>query len=297
VLSVLSEETILLVRLRDPALELCRLTNIGQPNQSLDTVCILSLPGLSPGAYLRWATCFGEHPGHALFSKKRHSPDGGASSLTRQQSQSRSYLRRRHLRSVPSDGIVSVVMHIHSKSGFFRTIDLSVRCRTLLEFAAAGKPSEVGGGGRGGGGLPPPRVVPWEEWGPQGTRILEHDSLTWGSLVGERRATVGQKRPVARITMRDYNPFRVRLALERIGAPELDSALSSGCKMKVVTTPSLYAAGDLFTHKVETRMPYVETVTPYPGCESIFMDEDNLLVEVRSEVSNNPFRIPLSPPL
>jgi hypothetical protein len=290
VLSVLSEETILLVRLRDPALELCRLSNIGGPNRSLDTVCILSLPGLSPGACLRWATCFGEHPGHELFSKKRHLPDWGVPST--RQPQGRSYLRKRHLRSVPADGIVSVVMHIHSKSGFFRTIDLSVRCRTLLAYAAAGggekasaSASELGAGMEMEGILLPPRVVPWAEWGPEGTRILDHDSLSWGSLVGERRATVGPKRPVARITMRDYNPFRVRLALERIGASELDAALPSGCKMKVVTTPSSYAAGDLFTHRVETRMPYVETVTPYPGCESIFMDEDNLLVEVRSEVS------------
>jgi hypothetical protein len=278
VLSVLSEETILLVRLRDPALELCRLANIGGPNQSLETVCILSLPELSPGACLRWATCFGEHPGHALFSKKRHPVDGAASSSssTRQQPQGRRYLRRRHLRSVPTDGIVSVVMHIHSKSGYFRTIDLSVRCRTLLAFAAGNAP-EVG----------VPRVVPWEEWGPESTRILEHDSSTWGSLVGERRATVGQNRGVARITVRDYNPFRVEQALVRLGGPEVEVELNppSGRKTKVVTTSAVNAAGDLFHDKVETRMPYVETFTPYPGCEGIFMDEDNLLVEVRKEVS------------
>jgi hypothetical protein len=283
VLSVLSEETILLVRLRDPALELCRLTNIGGPNQSLETVCILSLPGLLPGACLRWATCFGEHPGHALFSQKRHSSDGGGPS-SRLSQQGRRYQRRRHLRSVPSDGIVSVVMHIHSKSGYFRTIDLSVRCRTLLAFAAGNVPEveeeEKEGGGGGG-----PRVVPWEEWGPEGTRILEHDSHTWGSLVGERRATVGQKRLVARITMRDYNPFRIALALARLGGPEMETEFPSGCKMKVVTAPSSFDAGDLFSHRVETRMPFVETVTPYPGCEGIFMDEDNLLVEVRTKVS------------
>jgi hypothetical protein len=275
VLSVLSEEIILLVRLRDPALELCRLANVGGPNQSLETVCVLSLPGLYPGACLRWATCFGEHPGHALFSKKRHLPDGGALATPsiRQQQQGRRYLRRRHLRSVPADGIISVVMHIHSKSGNFRTVDLSVRCRTLLAFAAV----QVGMGGAS--------VVPWEEWGPEGTRILEHESLTWGSLVGERRATVSQARHQARITMRDYNPFRVGLALQRTGSPEREIKFLSGATMKVVTTPSLYAAGDLFSHRVETRMPYVETVTPYPGCEGIFMDEDNLLAEVRTDVS------------
>jgi hypothetical protein len=284
VLSVLSEEVILLVRLRDPALELCRLTDIGTPNQSLETVCILSLPGLLPGACLRWATCFGEHPGHALFSKiskKCDSPDGENPSSLLSQGRPR-YQSKRHLRSIPSDGIVSVVMHIHSKSGYFRTVDLSVRCRTLLAFAAGNVPEVVEGG---------PRVVPWEDWGPEGTRILEHDSHTWGSLVGERRATVGQKRLVARITMRDYNPFRLALALARLGGPNLETEFPSGCKMKVVTAPSSYNAGDLFSHRVETRLPFVETVTPYPRCEGIFMDEDHLLVEVRTEVST--FFIPL----
>jgi len=50
-----------------------------------------------------------------------------------------------------------------------------------------------------------------EEWGLANTRILERDSHAWVSLVGDRRATVGQVEPT-RITMRDYNPFRVRRA-------------------------------------------------------------------------------------
>jgi hypothetical protein len=53
VLSVLSDEIILLIRLRDPALKLCRLTNVGAPNASLETVCILSLPKLTRRASLR----------------------------------------------------------------------------------------------------------------------------------------------------------------------------------------------------------------------------------------------------
>ena len=53
VLSVLSDEIILLIRLREPALKLCRLTNVGAPNASLETVCILSLPKLTRRASLR----------------------------------------------------------------------------------------------------------------------------------------------------------------------------------------------------------------------------------------------------
>ena len=63
VLSVLSEEFIVLIRVREPALELCRLTNIGDCEKaSLETVRILSLPELTKSASLRWATCFGRTP-------------------------------------------------------------------------------------------------------------------------------------------------------------------------------------------------------------------------------------------
>ena len=37
-----------------------------------------------------------------------------------------------HLLSVPSNGVISVVMHIHSISGFLLTIDLSVRRRMAI---------------------------------------------------------------------------------------------------------------------------------------------------------------------
>ena len=67
VLSVLSDEIILLIRLREPALELCRLKHIGDRERAThEMVRILSLTELTQSASLR---CFGEHPGHALFSK------------------------------------------------------------------------------------------------------------------------------------------------------------------------------------------------------------------------------------
>jgi len=131
-------------------------------------------------------------------------------------------------------------------------------------------------------------VVPWEEWGPANTRILEHDSHTWGSLVGERRATVGQVRPTA-ITMRDYNPFRVRQALARTGGGGAQVKLESGSVIKVVDGTSTYRGGEWFCDDIESSLPYVETVMPYPGCEGIFMDEDNLMAEVRTEAGERKF--------
>lgn len=297
VLSVLSEEIILLIRLREPALELCRLIDIGDREKaSLETVRILSLPELTISASLRWATCFGEHPGHALFSRYRqHPPPPHLQPLQSTNSDSGRETGwtsgglpegrigpRRRLRSVPRDGIISVVMQVNGLSGYFRTIDLTVRCRTLLEFAHFNTPE----GRTAGSGTD--SALEWEKWGPVNTRILEHDSLTWGSLVGERRATVGQTSPT-RITMRDYNPFRVRRALEMLasrgGGPGKEITLESGSVVKVVKEMSSYRGGEWFCDDIETGLPYVETVTRYDQCEGIFMDEDNLLAEVRTEVS------------
>ena len=293
VLSVLSEDIILLIRLREPALELCRLSNLGdRENASLETIRILSLPELTISSSLRWATCFGEHPGHALFAKYRqqHLPPhlhplqatGSGSGREFSSSDGLSASRigpRRRFRTVPRDGIISVVMQVNGLSGYFRTIDLTVRCRTLLEFADMHAPTD---------GTAETRTLEWKKWGPLNTRILEHDSLTWGSLVGERRATVGQVSPT-RITMRDYNPFRVRRALEMVtsrgAGPGKEITLENGSVVKVVKEISSYRAGEWFCDDIETSLPYVETVTPYFGCEGIFMDEDNLLAEVRTEVS------------
>ena len=41
----------------------------------------------------------------------------------------------RRLRPVPKDGIIGVVIQVDGLSGYFRTIDLLVRCRTLLGLA------------------------------------------------------------------------------------------------------------------------------------------------------------------
>ena len=287
----------LLIRLREPALELCRLINIGDREKaSLETVRILSLPELTISASLRWATCFGEHPGHELFSKYRYqrppplappllTTNSGSGSSTGGQPEGR-ICHRRRLRSVPSDGIISVVMQVNGLSGYFCTIDLTVRCRTLLEFAD----TNTLVGDRAAEASDTKSTLEWKNWGPDNTRILEHDSLTWGSLVGERRATVGQVSPL-QITMRDYNSFRVRRAREMVASrgaePGTVVKLECGSVVKVIEEMSSYRGGEWFCDDIETRLPYVETVTPYPRCEGIFMDEENLLAEVRTEVSDS----------
>lgn len=285
---MLSEGIILLVRLREPALELCRISNIGDCEKaSLETVCILSLPELTPNATLSWATCHSQHPGHVPFSSNLQQnppshphhptsssgPGKNTGSSTRQPEGKVG--SRRHLRFEPRDRIINVVMRIDGASDYSRTVDLIVRCRTIFEFINA----QAQGGTAGA-----MRTIPWNEWGPTNSRMQEGDSLTCGSHVGERRAMALP----TRITIRDYNPYRVRRAIALLGGAGREITLECGSVVKAVKEPSVYRGGEWFRDDIETSLPYVETVAPYKEdeCEGVFMDEDNLVVEVHTEVSH-----------
>ncbi|KAF8488247.1 hypothetical protein F5888DRAFT_1342986 [Russula emetica] len=169
-------------------------------------------------------------------------------------------------------------MHVDGASGDSRMVDLIVRCRTIFEFINAQAP-----GGIAGARL----AIPWNEWGPTNTRIQERDSLTCGSYVGERCATVLP----TRITIRDYNPYRVGRALALLGGAGREVTLESGSVVKVVKEPSVYRGGEWFRDDIETSLPYVETAALYKEdeCEGVFMDEDNLVVEVHTEDDKRKF--------
>jgi len=259
---------------------LCRLSNIDDRSKaSLETVRILYLPVLTASSSLSWAVCF-DDPGHVPFSKnyQQHPslhPQSSSSGLSTQRPESRIDTRR-HLHPVSAAGVVVVVlMYLNQLSGNSRIFDLTVRRRTLLGFSNA--QAQAGAAGTGVG---TDLAVPWEKWGPNKTRILEHDSwMCGGSLAGERRATVLQ----THITIRDYNPFRVQRALKLFGGAE-EVTLESGSVVKVVKEPSVYRRGEWFCDDVETRLPYVETTAPCKWCNEILMDKDNLVV-VRTEVT------------
>src|SRR5712672_2227196 len=122
VLSVLSIGVVLLIRLREPALDLCRLTNSGDREKaSLETVRVLSLPDLTVSASLQYV-------GRRV------------SASTRDTRLSRNTVINIHRHSGSSTGgapclgtASSVVMQVNGLSGYFRTIDLTMRCRTLLK--------------------------------------------------------------------------------------------------------------------------------------------------------------------
>jgi hypothetical protein len=288
---VLSEEIILLVRLREPSLELCRLSNIGDREKaSLETVCILSLPELTPNATLSWAMCYNQHPGHVPISRntEQHTPSHPHPNPTSSSGQGKGKKKktgsssrqpeskvdsRLHLRFVPRDRVINVVMGVDGASGYSRAVDLTVRCRTIFKFINAQAERGIA-----------ILTIPWNEWGPTNTRIRENDSLTCGSHVGERRATVLPRF----VTIRDYNRYRVGRALALLGRAGREVTLENGSVIKVVKEPSVYRGGEWFRDDIETSLPYVETVVPFKEdeCEGVFMDEDNLVVEVHTEVSH-----------
>ena len=283
-LTVLSEEIILLVRLHEPALELCRLSNIGDHEKvSLETVRILSLPVLTASTSLWWADLYGEHPGHALFSKNHqqhpslhpHPRLSSGSGLSTQQPEGRVDARRR-LRSVPAAGIIVVRLGLNQLRGNSRLFDLTVRRRTLLEFSNA--QVQAGAAETSTGAV---LTVPWENWGPNKAHILELDSgVCGGSLTGERRATMLQ----TCTTIRDYNPFRVQRALEIFGGAEKEVTLECGSVVKVVKEKLVHRGGECFCGNIDMGLPYVKTVVPYNRCNEILMDKDYIVV-VRTKVS------------
>jgi hypothetical protein len=118
------------------------------------------------------------------------------------------------------------------------------------------------------------------------SNLSPFDLYICGSLAGERRVTalIPER---AGIAMRAYNPFRVLRALALLGGAGREVMLECWSVVKVVKEPSVHCGGELFRDDIETNLPYVETATPCTAdtCES-FMDEDNLMVQVRTEVSH-----------
>jgi hypothetical protein len=176
------------------------------------------------------------------------------------------------------DGIVVIVMHLRQLSFNSCMFELTVRRRTLLEFSNV--QAQAGAAGTGPDtGVGTVLAVPWEKWGPNKTHILENDSFLFGagSVAGERCAMVLR----TQITIRDYNPYRVGLALALVGGAGREVTLENGSVVKVVKEPSVHRGGEWFCEDIETRsLPYVETVAPYDRdwCDEIIMDEDNLVL-------------------
>lgn len=304
---MLSEDVFALVQLDPPGIELCRISNMAgdsagsQPH--MDKLCTLLLPPLQDGARPDWAVCVGEHPGHQPFSRGpwpayRHAPS------------------RRQFRQSTRDSIVSVVMQITGAGRReARIFDLIVRCATLLDHAhAAGARSETlqwtdAEDDRGDG------AVPWAEWGPRFTSMSDHTSFEWNDLLGERRATVDHRGHQIRIY--DYNPYRIRQARmaglaatgdhrhvgesgsggdgggERRRRGDSDEEVEEGNRYRrrgsrriTITERSKILGGEWFREDVWTALPHLDTMIYRPGCKAIYMEQDQLLLQVNDYLDN-----------
>jgi hypothetical protein len=176
-------------------------------------------------------------------------------------------------------------MDVNTSLGHNQMVDLVVRRRTLLEFTNS--QARVSTTGTARMEVRTVLMLPWETWGPTNSRILDKVSFTWGGHCGERRATA----LMSRVTMRDYNPYRVRRALALLGVAGKEVTLACGSVVKVVKEASVYRGGECFCNGVETSLPYVETVASYDGCLDISMDENYVVAEVLTTVSHVHLRL------
>ena len=280
---MISEDVFALVQLDPPGIELCRISNMtimmtggsdgSQPH--MDKLCTLLLPPLQDGARPDWAVCVGEHPGHQPFSR------GPWPEYRRAPS-------RRQFRQSTRDSIVSVVMQITGSCREARIFDLVVRCATLLAHAAADTDA-----------------VPWAEWGPRSTSMSDHTSFEWSDLLGERRATVDHRSHQIRIY--DYNTYRIRQArtagvaatgdhrqvgdegggvlVERRRRGDSDEEVEEGNRYhrsgsRRITEESTILGGEWFREDVWTALPHLDMMIYKPGCKAIYMEQDQLLVQV-----------------
>jgi hypothetical protein len=140
------------------------------------------------------------------------------------------------------DSIVKIMISIRGYKGLSRTIEVVVRCATLLAYADGSRvvptapdtittdaetsngdedgqlasalaQSIVGDanadndpeGGTDGGD------VPWDAWGPRATAASDYPHVGWRVVFGERMVT-DDVHPKYQLCIRDYNPYRIQQA-------------------------------------------------------------------------------------
>jgi len=273
----------------------------------MDKLCTLLLAPLQDGARADWAVCVGEHPGHQAFSRGpwpeyRRAPP------------------RRQFRQLPSESMMSVVMQITGSEGHVRIFDMVVRCATLLAHAHAHTHTHAAGVApalsstngienvhlqarqrRDQGGEDD--CVPWAAWGPRATSMSDHTHVGANDLLGERRATIDLGGH--RVRINDYNPYRIRQAVEAAAAAEAAVVKASmnprrspgGPQSEVfidgeewdrtrqnsirrITETSTVLGGEWFREDVTTSLPFLEITVYLPRCKGLYMEQDQLLLHV-----------------
>jgi hypothetical protein len=134
--------------------------------------------------------------------------------------------------------------------------------------------------------------VPWDAWGPRTTTVSDSSPVDWIYVLGERRATIG--RYAKHICIHDYNPYRIQqaraflTAKDRKDFQEQDyERMSNGGiyhpnVTRRIIESSMVQGGQWFEKDVTTALPHLEIVVDVPGCRDIYMEQDQILLHVRS---------------
>jgi hypothetical protein len=285
----------------------------------MDKLCTLLLPPLrqrrDTGARARmtWASCSGEHPGHQMFSQGawpeyHHAPLG----------------RRQMFHQSTKDSILRVMIYLRGCERQSRAIEVVVRFATLLGYAdgvhvvppatatvASDAESSNGDGNGRSASADGDDDVPWDAWGPRATAMSDREygsHVKRSHLLGERMSMIenhfGQFEP--RISIRDFNPYRIRQARASMVAKGLaghdggDSheeekedegegiahTLHPKGTRRIIESSTI-PGGDCFQEDITTALAHLDAGVDVPGCRAIFMEQNQVLfhLEDADEVS------------
>ncbi|KAI0312459.1 hypothetical protein OF83DRAFT_1146144 [Amylostereum chailletii] len=123
-----------------------------------------------------------------------------------------------------------------------------------------------------------PSTVPWEEWGPHGTRWFESDEAAtrWITMAAGQRYVYlsnveGGHSP---IRVCDFNPYHVRRELARVEDQTVRTPEDN--TRRVIAGETKVIASNVFQNDVVSSLPYCETTT-----EAVYKHDGVLLDEER----------------
>jgi hypothetical protein len=189
--------------------------------------------------------------------------------------------KRIHVVTVQYNGIMAEPLELRSRCNFF------VNTATLEKWVSRG------GRSRAESGLEAGLNVPWEEWGPVGTRAMRPQSaFNWLRYVeGER--VVLPATPLATtflevVRILDFNVHPKReWHASSLGEPTRD------VHVQQVSEASTIPAGDIFEHDITTSLPYRMLSTTALFDYSGFMIDEERLIGLK--VSSASYSVECSP--
>ncbi|KAI9507517.1 hypothetical protein F5148DRAFT_108863 [Russula earlei] len=253
VLTSISEDTLVLGRKREWALELCKITKEDN-TLTFCTLCILKLPAVHPKA----------HTGLTNFNRTS-SATTPSFSLKRQSTLP--------FRSSPADTVLSFAVSVRRggkslaeiKTLFFYALPNTLR--KLAERVVAQCPRKLDRNNsmhdntsswlhRHGQRAPANTsiIMPWEDWGPETTRWINSSGLSGRQALSGMRCAVSEWSGRG-VRLLDFNPERLRHV---VAVHETGKGAVRVVQRLSVTSPSTIRAGRCFLRDFQSNLPYSE---------------------------------------